>query len=163
MHTSILLKRLRDKFVDFTNEEKLELLNIVSRCTTDSNSIIVPEKDNGFYLVDANEIYYAHEQKKGKVIIKTRKGKSEYTNNACDILEYLDNNNKSFRYLNKDLVVNIDKILSYNSYYRKIFFADDKELVITGAAMDNIIVKILGKEKDLHKETFDSRYGCNFL
>ncbi|MOA23642.1 hypothetical protein D3C78_1442740 [compost metagenome] len=50
-------------------------------------------------------------------------------------------------------MVNIDKITYYNSYYRKVFFSANKEVVVTGVAM-TVIQKDFGKEKDMYLDTF---------
>jgi hypothetical protein len=154
MHPKRVITMIKDSINKFNQEDINTVLDVISNNHPDH--IFIPTSKNKVRVVNSNNILYAHEPKKGKVFIRTQEEMIEFKNLSFDVLEYLEEINKSFRLLNSGLVVNTHKMVSYNSYFRKVYFENNIEVTVTGAAITNIVSKILGKSKDLAANT---KYG----
>lgn len=157
MHPDKIITLIKNHIDDFTQDQFANLLCIFSTYN-DKNNIIIPLENNGIRVVQAKDIYYIHEPKKNKIFIHTEKEIIEYNSPKTNLLEYVDANNDSFRYLNNGLVVNMNVIVSYNSYYRKIYLLNNEVVDVTGTAT-KILEKVLGRDLDLCKNKQLNNYA----
>ncbi|OME55473.1 hypothetical protein BSK59_13425 [Paenibacillus odorifer] len=148
MYAERLIRILKEKIFELTQPQKENVIGIANLCTENSNNILIPTENNGIRVVNTNDIFYIKQPKKGHVLIETSKEIIDYKSMAFDLLEYVEKRNDSFRFMNSTLIVDVNKISHYNSFYRKIYLKNNSVLDITGRAMDNIVSKELGKELD---------------
>lgn len=160
MQPSKLIALLKNDMDHFAQEEHIELIKMISDFHNETGEyVLVPLENNGLRIISANDIYFIKQPKKGKIFIHTYEEIIEYTTMKTNLLDYMVVKNKKFRLLNSGLVVNIDKMVGYNSYYRKVYLSDDLVIDVTGAAINNIVRKILGKDKDRCKDTQINNYA----
>ncbi|GAB6989478.1 LytTR family transcriptional regulator DNA-binding domain-containing protein [Paenibacillus pini] len=154
-YTKRLINIVRARFSELDDVQKCHLLNTTfNDLRFDPETIIIPLANNSIRLMHVNDILYIKEPKKGKVFIVTINEEIEFKNSATNLLEYIEKVSPPFRFLNNGLVANLDKATHYNSYLRKVYFHGNKTVDVTGAAMTNIIQKVLGKNRDEHRVTF---------
>lgn len=158
MHPDKIITLIKDHVNDFSQNQYASLLCILGTYN-DLNNIIVPLEDNNIRVLNGNDIYYIHSPKKNIVFIYAEKEKIEYCSPKTNLLEYMNNNNENFRYLNNNLIVNTKVMVSYNSYYRKVYLSNGAIIDATGAAINNIVSKVLGKENDLCKDNRLKNYA----
>lgn len=152
----MLYKRLLNRIerLATTRESKLGAIE----AALNSYDIIIPTSDNKIDVINANDIYYVHQPKAGIVYIQTSTEKIEYTNKSCNLLEYCVNQYPFMRHCNNGLIININEIVSYDSFMLKVYFNNNVEVVVTKAAINNMIAKILGRSCDVHEDTFFGRF-----
>jgi Response regulator of the LytR/AlgR family len=109
-------------------------------------SIIVPTENNTVRLVSISDILYVEEIKN-----------QFYIHLSFEIIKFVSPTNiaeilikNGFSYLSRNTLVNINKLMYFDSYYRRAYFHEDKYVEITGAA----IVQVLNKTKlvDVEKQ-----------
>lgn len=129
----------------------IELTNILLKKCQNTTSIIVPQGDNRFSIINTDEILYISNKEKDYTVFATLKNTYYKKIKNYEILHFIEKNNSDFRLLNSNLLVNIPKIKMYDSYYRKIYFSEDIYINVTGSAMDNIIKRNLSKSYDMYE------------
>lgn len=150
----LLMPLIKEHASSLTPCQLQELLNVLINIHNDPNNILIPLKGNKFDFVNSNEILYIEQPKNTIINIALQDRMIEYKNTACDLLGHVSELNGDFRYLyNNRLLVNMSKIVAYNSWLRRVQFANGKQIDITGAAMNNIIIKRFGKELDLYQNS----------
>lgn len=152
MNSDRLLKILRDEISHYSFNYKNKIIEIISNNVSETGLLLLPWDNNSMRLLDPNEVLYVSTPQKGKVHIHTLTSEIPFHNSAYSLLEYLVEKNKNYCYLNKGFVINKDKIMNFNSYYRRVFFINGQEVRVTGEAI-KILIKALGKEKDIHHDT----------
>ncbi|WP_165861155.1 LytTR family DNA-binding domain-containing protein [Paenibacillus paeoniae] len=157
MYSDRLLKMLKEDISSISFHHKNEMVEIISNSVRESGILFLPQEKNSMRLLDPEDILYVTELKRGKVNIHTLTSEIPFNNSAYNLLEYLVEKNKSFCYLNRGYVVNQAKIMKFNSYFRRIYFANDREVTVTGEAI-KILIKALGKEKDVHNESYIGKF-----
>lgn len=158
MYSRRFISILKEKMIKFNEDQKKDVIDVVSANMENSNNILIPLKNNGIKVINTNDILYIYEPKKGKVFINTANEEIEFQCTAYDLLEYVVNRDNYFQFLHNGLVVNTSKMISFNSYYRKVYFVNEKEVIVTGVAMKQIVQKILGKERDSYYDTYIGKF-----
>lgn len=149
MLPSKIIDLIKSHIEKFSKEDYASILTIVN-AYNDPNNIIIPIKDNGIRVFNTDDIFHIYCPKKGIILINTYKETIEYCCQATNLLEYVANHDDNFKYVNNGRVVNLTKINEYHSYNRVIYFTNGEKVDITGVAMDRIIKKSIGIEKDLY-------------
>lgn len=150
MYAQRFIRMLKEHIQNFTKDEKQQVMdNAIG-----NDGIFIPRPENKCSIISIKEILYVSQPKMGKVIIRTLTNEIEYANSSCDLLKYICDKYENFKYFNNGLIVNIDKMLNYNSYYHKVYFSNGIEIRVTGAAIKNIVQRVLGKRKDLYDDTY---------
>ncbi len=126
--------------------------------------IFLPEGFNKVRAIEVFEICYL-QIVKNKIEIRLKNEVILYDSSSTDLLDYLEENNKDFKYVNNGIMVNLANIKMYDSYYRKVYFSHTNKDIYadaTKAAIDKIIRFAIGKEKDIvGKEKLETEYSPN--
>ena len=153
MFKKLLMPFMKENAQSLTPRDVSELIELLINNYNDPNNILIPLANNQYRVINADDILYIHHPKKGTITIALEEENLSYKNTAFDVMEFLEGTNKNFSFLDNGLLVNIRQIVNYHSYFRKIYFKNGTNVVVTGAAMNNIIIKRFGKEIDLYQNS----------
>jgi DNA-binding LytR/AlgR family response regulator len=135
-----------------------EEIDSIKSLLDSSKNIFVPLENNQLEVVPIEDILYVHEVKNNLIIIRTQDQEYKYNNPVCDLIEFLSKINTHFKRINNGLCANLSKVVCYDSYYRKVYFAynenkniEDLFVIANGTAINNAIKSAVGKCKDIQE------------
>ena len=145
-----MYKFIKDNIHSLKKEEIKEIIELLINIYNDNSNILVPLDNNKYRIINANDILYVERPKRDNYIIALTNEDIRFKNNAFDIANYLMELDSNFKCLNNGLWANVAKIRYYDSYYKRIYFSDEKYVDVTSAAINNIVKKYLGVAKDIY-------------
>lgn len=144
---------LKEHLSSMSTSDKIEIVNTVLMDLPSHSNIVITDGNN-IKLIEVNKILYLYKPKKKIFIIQMQDQIVEYNSTDGDLLDKIEIANENMFYLNHDLLVNIDKIVAYDSFLHKVYFSENTFVSVTGVAINKIVKKhIRDKQLDMGQYT----------
>jgi len=118
----------------------------------EGNVLRVPMGVNKSEIIELSNVLYIFQPKNkyAEIVLFNGRKMSYPTFAEEDLKDYLESKYKNFKYLNTNLLVNMDKIKVYHSYLNLVYFENNISCVINQTAMKSIVKNVVGKQHDLY-------------